>query len=199
MTFNVSRGSHRQAVHQNATLFLYPSKEKYQIKKFVPVIPWIVFLVSAISEWGLDIDFPLTPPAWLLIAVCAVMVAAAHATIRGRSRDANQPAAGSYSFIHSSSLTDAVRPNSIAGNCRATAPVAICHNVNISASEALALPILVYRTGGDVPALTILSPATTRGPPGSVSNFLSVPTSPLCAASRASPFAVEPAIKENHA
>ena len=31
-------------------------------------ISWITFLVSAVSEWGLNIDLPLTPAVWLVIA-----------------------------------------------------------------------------------------------------------------------------------
>jgi hypothetical protein len=27
-------------------------------------------LASAVSEYGLDVDVPLTPPVWLIIAVC---------------------------------------------------------------------------------------------------------------------------------
>lgn len=46
---------------------------------------WIAFLVSAISEYGLDYDFPLTPPLWLAIAVCAMLPTAVHAGVWGRT------------------------------------------------------------------------------------------------------------------
>ena len=36
---------------------------------------WVTFLVSAVSEWGLNIDLPLTPAVWLAIAISTLMIA----------------------------------------------------------------------------------------------------------------------------
>jgi len=36
--------------------------------KILAWISWVIFLTSATAEYGLDIDFPLTPPVWLAIA-----------------------------------------------------------------------------------------------------------------------------------
>ncbi len=49
--------------------------------KLIAVASWAVFLVSAGLEYGLEIDFPLMPPVWLVIAVCALIGATAHASI----------------------------------------------------------------------------------------------------------------------
>ncbi len=175
--FDVSGGSHRTAIHQSAALPLHLPKEKYQFKKLVSVVSWIGFLVSAVSEYGFDVDFPLTPPVWLAIAVCAVVMAAAHAGIGSRvhgigkretvtylSSDVPSPS-DSASFI---SNGNAGRPTTPVGDCRATAPVAISLDGRISASRALALQFLVCVAASDtIPSLIFLSPAVTRGPPSS--------------------------------
>ena len=59
--------------------------------KLLTLSPWAGFLVSAISEYGFDVDFPLTPPLWLLIAICVVVGATAHA-ISLDSNASSQPA-----------------------------------------------------------------------------------------------------------
>lgn len=139
----------------------------------------------------MDIDFPLTLPAWLLIAVCAVMVAAAHAAFCGRSRDANKQATGNHSSIVASARRSAVL-------CAATAATTPT-NIWATRPPLQTGPGDTRLTANDkIPASILLNLSPTRGPPGSGSNFLSVPTPPLCAASRASPFAVEPAAQENH-
>ena len=67
MVIEASHGSQRQAVRSNATgvpFSLNPLKWA----------SWGIFLVSAISEYGFDIDFPLTPTLWLAISVCIILV-----------------------------------------------------------------------------------------------------------------------------
>ena len=39
-------------------------------------ISWAAFLISAAAEYGLDIDFPLSPPVWLVIAAVVFLVTA---------------------------------------------------------------------------------------------------------------------------
>lgn len=48
--------------------------------KLIALISWIVSLESAVFEYGLDIDFPLTPLLWLSVAVCALAAAMAYAS-----------------------------------------------------------------------------------------------------------------------
>jgi len=44
-------------------------------RKLFAWVSWIVFLVSAVAEWGFDIDFPLTLLAWLAIAAVVLFAA----------------------------------------------------------------------------------------------------------------------------
>ena len=46
-----------------------------KIKLFAGV-SWIVFIVSAAGEWGLNVDLPLTPTFWLLVAIAIFLVPA---------------------------------------------------------------------------------------------------------------------------
>jgi len=41
-------------------------------------------LASTVSGLGFDVDFPLTPSLWLVIAICAMVMATAHAAIGNR-------------------------------------------------------------------------------------------------------------------
>lgn len=52
--------------------------------KLLALASWIGLLISAVSEYGFDVDFPLTPPLWLVIAISALLFAAAHAAIGSR-------------------------------------------------------------------------------------------------------------------
>ena len=45
-------------------------------------VPWVAFLVSAVAEWGFDVDFPLTPLAWLALAILALFAATLQAEAR---------------------------------------------------------------------------------------------------------------------
>src|SRR5439155_26367876 len=38
------------------------------------------FLMSAVAEWSLNIDFPMTPPVWLAIGAFVLLTTTAHAT-----------------------------------------------------------------------------------------------------------------------
>ena len=48
-------------------------------KQLLTWVSWIAFLASAVGEWGLNIDLPLTPSFWLVVAVAALIVPSAHA------------------------------------------------------------------------------------------------------------------------
>ena len=78
MAVKASHRSQRRAVRSHATGFPFS----------LSPLTWTsggVFLVSAISEYGFDIDFPLTPTLWLAIAVCAVLITCATRTTTGAS------------------------------------------------------------------------------------------------------------------
>src|SRR2546426_987286 len=45
------------------------------------LISWVGFLVSAVAEWGLEIDFPLTPALWLAMAAVAFFSTTTHAAL----------------------------------------------------------------------------------------------------------------------
>ena len=47
--------------------------------KILALTCWIGCLTSALSEYALEIDFPLTPPLWLAIGICVLLVSTAQA------------------------------------------------------------------------------------------------------------------------
>ena len=195
--FNVSHGSHRNAVRHNATLFPCPPREKYQIKKFVSIVPWFVFLVSAVSEYGFDLDFPLTPPVWLVIAVCAVVMATAHVAIGSRIHGIGKREIGTHLSGDVPSLSGSASSVS-AGNksprIRDRSP-SICQD-NFDGSDGchdLMRASGVVVTGSDaIPAVIFLSPAVTRGPPWSESQVDRTP------GRSAQQFSVAPIPSETH-
>ena len=166
MTFHVSGGSHRRAVHPNVMARVCLPRMGHRFEKLFRVFSCVGFLASAVSEYGFDVDFPLTPHVWLVIAICAVVVATAHAALPKASG-----LTGILSQSESASFLSNVNPGGPTApvrDCRATAPVAIGPEATISASGALALQILVCVTASDgIPAIVFLSPAATRGPPWS--------------------------------
>jgi hypothetical protein len=167
---NVQRGSHRKAVHHNATLFPCPRREKNQIKNLVSVVSWIGFLASAVSEYGLDVDFPLSPALWLAIAFCVMFATVGHAVVSDQIHGIGKRETGTYLSGAVPSLSDSVsfinpghksprisdRCRGICqDSCRVTGDGAIRMNLgdaSITASDAM-------------PAAIFMSPATTRGPP----------------------------------
>ena len=53
--------------------------------KLVAQVSWIMFLVSAVAEWGCDIDLPLNPPLWLAIAAVVFFATNAPAALTTNS------------------------------------------------------------------------------------------------------------------
>ena len=86
LTFNVSCGSHRRAVHQHATLLLCRFAALYSVvprvastlfsvrTKLIAAASWTVAMMSSLSEYGLGEDFPLTPLLWMVMAVSITLV-----------------------------------------------------------------------------------------------------------------------------
>jgi hypothetical protein len=156
--------------------------------------------VSAVSEYGFDFDFPLTPPVWLVIAIGVVVMATTHNVIGSRIHSRDKCETGNHRLVNAALLSESIRPTSMAGNCRAIAPFAVRPDGKISASEALARPAYYacLVAGDDIAATLLLGPATNRGPPGVRDSNPSVPTPPHCAALRTSAFAVEVTVPENY-
>jgi hypothetical protein len=170
LAFNVSRGSRRKAVPHNAALSPCPPKEKHQIKKLIPVVSWIGFLASAVSEYGLGIDFPLTPPVWLMIAVCAVMMATAHAAIGNRIHSLGKRETGTYLSSH---VLLKMAPAAVSGPTRhadfwAFVVGRACPPAAGKRSHGdPRLGDVIVTASNAIPAIIFLNPAATRGPPGS--------------------------------
>jgi len=49
--------------------------------KLLAWISWITFLASAVAEWGLELDFPLTPSLWLAISAITFFATTTHAAL----------------------------------------------------------------------------------------------------------------------
>jgi hypothetical protein len=209
LTYNASRGSHRNAVHQHATQVLHPQTalsavgfqrsarrfagQSLRLPGAAAAASWIGFLLSAVSEYGFDLDFPLTPPLWLVIAIItlvaqvfacprladsALPVFARAQTINNRTHGSGQWKTCAYWCGSASSLSDSVsfisnpdasRPSAPVGNCRATPKafgVAIDPAGGISASGGPAVQVSGCLTTSEAmqPAI-FLHPMTNRGPP----------------------------------
>ena len=172
MTFGASRGSHRKAVHQHATLPLHPLKEKYHIKKLFSVVSWIGFLASTVSEFGFDMDFPLTPSLWLVIAACAVIGATAHAAIGSRIHANGKRKTGTYLSGDVSSLCDSA--SSISD--RSPSIYQNSFSVNGGHGGQMSSNRRIITASDVIPAVIFLSPAVTRGPPWHDSQIARTPS-----------------------
>jgi len=99
MTFDVSGGSRTQAVHSDAAQAVSTRRRYNRLGAWATVtrtglvvVSWAGLLVSAVSEYGFDVDFPLTPPLWLAIAVCLWLICSAHITAAVPTDRAAEPA-----------------------------------------------------------------------------------------------------------
>jgi hypothetical protein len=136
-------------------------------------------LISAVSEYGFEIDFPLTPPVWLVITICAAAIMIAHAVFAHRPHGTDKRNTGINWASGASARLEAGWLLVHEGTCRTTAPVAICPEEKALASGALALQALgSFTASDDVPALTILRPAAARGPPGTCNQIAAAPRQP---------------------
>jgi hypothetical protein len=186
--FNVSRELHDAVDHQRAGLPLHlhtdliaarsphwpvhrrcAAKCQATIAKMVvALVSWTGFLMSLISEYGCDVDFPLTPAVWLIMGICAVLFATQPGvggrTFSGKSR----PQA--YSFLDGSTLLGCEKPHAIGaipprfgdddgniyeGDLRVADRC--CGGMSSDASVGTATQ--------EIPALIFLSPDFARGPP----------------------------------
>lgn len=172
VTLDVSRGSHCEAVHPNATPRVHPPKKESQIKKLVPIVSWIGFLASMVSEYGLDWDFPLTPSLWLVIAACAVIGATAHAAIGSRIRANGKRESGTYLSGDVSPLCDSASsisdrsPSLHQDDCSVTG---VGHDPMRSSA-------VIVTASAAILAVISLSPPVTRGPPWRDSQIARTPS-----------------------
>jgi len=195
MMWKTSRGSHRRAVHFRRSAW----------RVAIAGASWLTFLVSAVAEWGLNIDLPLTPTAWLVFAVGAIalLVAPRASSSIFQGLRATGPVA-----IHASPPT---------GNCSRSVSCGGSFARNDKPVPKLTLrPQVLLDTPSHAPVspprpivsevrdsrrtlITIfMKTASSRGPPGTTDNHAFVPALQLCAARRASTFAVPSTVKENH-
>ncbi len=172
MTFNAIRGSSRRAIHQNAGLPLHPPKEKYQLKKLVSVVSWIGFLASAVSEYGFDADFPLTPAFWLAIAFCVMFASIAPAVIGRRIHGIGKQETGTYLSGDVPSPSDSA---SLVSTCHKSPRISdrfpsICQdNFRLTGRYCgqMSSGGGIVTVSEAIPAAIFLSPAATREPPWS--------------------------------
>jgi len=130
MRFDVSGGSRAKAVHPDATPRLCPDAVVCRVgtwasatRTCLAAASWAGLLVSAVSEYGFEVDFPLTPPLWLAIAVCVWLICSTHVAITCRTDRATnrvtrtQWVANTVSliepgtWIHSSGKSDNSQPS----------------------------------------------------------------------------------------
>jgi hypothetical protein len=127
---------------------------------------WSTFLVSAISEYGLDLDLPLTPPLWLMIALSVTLFVGAY-------NWHHRPGPGERYGPTLPSATISVRATQVATSASVSAAAISLQTVS---AEKPDFPSILYSVqSAVVPAFTTLLPLT-RGPP----QFASAISFPPC-------------------
>lgn len=165
----VHRGSHRWAVHP--TLFPCLPKGKYQvIKKLLPVVSWIGFFASAVSEYGLDIDFPLTPAFWLAIVCCMMFAPVGHAALTSRIHGGRKRETATYFSGGLPSLSDSANlintgPKSPRTNERSSSFIQGAFSLTGSYRCQMTSGGVTGAVRSAIPVAIFLSPTVTRGPP----------------------------------
>lgn len=154
--------------------------------KLLTLAAWSGFLVSAVSEYGLGEDFPLTPLLWLAIAV-AVLLATNHASvgtlIRGNGRWETPVyqsgdawlAPGSASFVGNANKSTPNRASlrtsgatdhrHLQSNRRLQDFTPDNCTITVSALPPSQLGGVIVTASDVLQAVSLLSPTTTRGPP----------------------------------
>jgi len=170
MTLDASRGSRNKAVHQAAPLFPCRSTKKYQVKKLASVLSWIGFLVSAVSEYGFDINFPLTPTLWLAIAFCVMFASSGHAAVDHRIHGVGKRKIWTDLSGGAPSLSDFASLKCVDNKSPRTSeqsPNLYQHDLTITGGyhgQMRAGGVLVTPSDA-IPAVVFLSPVAPRGPP----------------------------------
>ena len=177
--------------------------------KLFASVSWFAFLVSALAEWGFDIDLPLTPTLWLAIAVCGVLVTYATRTTTGTvaiCAIAGTAVVGLLSTRHDGVcggqhhrhhcppvphtrllLQWRAKPGRTKDDTSPRLPIesgiagCACLSSWFSAIQTMTRPECET-----LRAMVTLNPATTRGPPRCGEKQAAVPTPPLRVVSRSS-------------
>jgi hypothetical protein len=135
---------------------------------------WATFLASLLSEYvfDFDFDFPLTPACWLVIALCATVLAA---VLVGNGYRPNHCRATAPVAVLINPMTaggaPALQSNRINRcaevchqSCKAAAPVAVVSD-KILTNEPHPTIFALLATSAAIPVIMFLLPATSRGPP----------------------------------
>jgi len=193
MSFDVSGGSRAQAVHSDAAqavsagiAFLRRVTWATAVRTGITVGSWIGFLISAVSEYGFDVDFPLTPPLWLVTAICLTVIVAALCQPTGHSVKP-RGAEGLYSS-HGVELSSDATGATIGGTTSARSRLtrqpcvalfygraqndgydrSIC-GVNGTVSDChvpMVCRDVIVTARAAIQPMVLLGPTVTRGPPG---------------------------------
>jgi hypothetical protein len=170
MLQSASRGSHRKAFHHDASLFPCQSTKKYQVKKLASLLSWIGFLASAVSEYGFDVDFPLTPTFWLAIAFCVMFASIGHAAVGHRIHGVGKREIGTNLSGDAPSLSHFAGSQCVGNKSLRTSdrsPNLYQPDLTITGGylgQMSAGGVLVTPSDA-APAVTFLCPVATRGPP----------------------------------
>jgi len=170
------------------------------------VARWSGLLVSAVSEYGFDLDFPLTPPLWLAIAVCVWLICSVHTSIACRTEHITNRVEGAQWAAKHPSLTEPGIWADDPGNSASTRSShrfkenldhrvlrvrrgfedspQDCPNIPATGITPLNLFGEVVGVPETVQGVTRLSPAAARGPPwastGNWSLDVALPDAPIC-------------------
>ena len=148
------------------TLWMSEAKVK---TKLIAMASWIGFLGLAASEYGCDVDFPLTPTLWLAIGICAAVVVTVHAAPASRTHT-GESERRTYWSVGATSLSDSAKAPSTGNQSRGFADDcrAICEDI-LSVGDRCGAQLnshgsIVMITGA-MPTVRFLTPKAPRGPP----------------------------------
>jgi hypothetical protein len=182
VAMNTGRRSHSNAVHFDARAVSYPPYKEPQIASAVMTTrsacsrfhftrcaffaPLITCLISTVSEYGFDIDLPLTPSSWVIITICAAVVSSFAKPSAARSDCACD--SSNSRLCHVAAQADQFRPlqNQKPPAGRAEEIRAACLERSDLSLLAIQIPKdQIFRLDGIVSFLSFMSPANVHGPP----------------------------------
>ncbi len=163
-------------------------------KKLLVLVGWAGFLAAAIAEYGFDLDFPLTPPVWLAIVLCAVLIATAHTTISSRIYGSAEWETGAGLISNGDKFTDNRVSPRISNPSADHRPSVNSRSRNIFPNDfsvtgnghvRMSLSGVIVTASGVMPAIIFLNPTTIRGPPSGdnqIADTLDRPARHFCTA-----------------
>jgi hypothetical protein len=165
--------------------------------KCLALASWIGLLVSTVSEYCFDVDFPLTPPLWLVIAISALLFAGAHSVIGRRihclgARETGICVSDKVSLLSDSASFIKSGRRSPRASDRPPSPARHSSNTARGYCGQMTVGGVILAASDAIPAVFFLRPAATRGPPCSddqINRMLGRP---------ARPFSTAPLSSETH-